>query len=225
MPFDQRWESTIGKPETSDKHFRVGGPIKVLYYLKYCSSVGIGTVYELDGRGSISSKGKILLYSAAFRRPLRPTKSPIQWEPATVSSGVNRQEREADHSPLCSCRGKEWCIYNSTPSCVFTAWCFIPLPFSFTFTSSIINHYIIHTEDDKGIGVRFSIEANDFCFCTVRRQALEGSKSHIQQAPELLNRRYRGRSVKLVIHLIIVPRVRMNRVMSTFSQTYLWHCA
>jgi hypothetical protein len=40
----------------------------------------------------------IFLFTTAFRPALGPTQSPIQWVTGTLSLGVKRQEREADHS-------------------------------------------------------------------------------------------------------------------------------
>jgi hypothetical protein len=39
--------------------------------------------------------------------PERPTQPPIQWVTGTLSLGVKRQEREADHSPPSSAEVKE----------------------------------------------------------------------------------------------------------------------
>jgi hypothetical protein len=43
------------------------------------SSVGIGTVYGLGGRGSFPSRGRDFLYSTASRSALGPTQPPIHW--------------------------------------------------------------------------------------------------------------------------------------------------
>jgi hypothetical protein len=40
----------------------------------------------------------ILLFSTAFTPPLVPTQPPFQWAPGSLSPGVKRPGREADHS-------------------------------------------------------------------------------------------------------------------------------
>jgi hypothetical protein len=55
-------------------------------------TVCIPTGYGLDGRGLITGKGKMFLFSTASRPVLRPTQLPIQWVP-----GIKRPKREADH--------------------------------------------------------------------------------------------------------------------------------
>jgi hypothetical protein len=68
------------------------------------SLVRIVTGYGLDGRGSNSNKGKIFLCTAS-RSALGPTQPFITWLPrlpTSLSPGVKRQGREADHSPLSS---------------------------------------------------------------------------------------------------------------------------
>jgi hypothetical protein len=51
---------------------------------------------------SISS----FVFTSASRTALGPTQPPIQWEPATLSLGVKRPGREADHSPPSSAEAK-----------------------------------------------------------------------------------------------------------------------
>jgi hypothetical protein len=63
--------------------------------------VSIARSYGLDGWGSIPSRGKIFLSSTASRPTLGPTQPPIIWVPETISLGVNRPGRKADHSPVC----------------------------------------------------------------------------------------------------------------------------
>jgi hypothetical protein len=48
----------------------------------------------------IPGRGKIFSLSTASRPALEPNRSPILWVPRTISPGVKRQGREADHSPL-----------------------------------------------------------------------------------------------------------------------------
>jgi hypothetical protein len=71
---------------------------------RYClwsrgSSVGIVTPYGFDGQGLNPGRDKIYLFSTASRPAVGPTQPPIQWVLGEISSGVKRQEREADHSP------------------------------------------------------------------------------------------------------------------------------
>jgi hypothetical protein len=55
-------------------------------------------VYGLDGRGSISGKGKTFSVLHSFQTGSGRTQPPIQWVPWALSPGVKRPEREADHS-------------------------------------------------------------------------------------------------------------------------------
>jgi hypothetical protein len=54
-----------------------------------------------DGRPGFYSR-----FSTASRPALWPTQPPIQWVPGTLSPGVKRQGREADHSPPSSAEVK-----------------------------------------------------------------------------------------------------------------------
>jgi hypothetical protein len=53
-------------------------------------SVYIQTGYDLDGSGSIPGRGKVFLFSTAFRPALGPTNPPIPRIPAAISPGVKR---------------------------------------------------------------------------------------------------------------------------------------
>jgi hypothetical protein len=53
------------------------------------SSVGRTMSYALDGRGSVPDRGKIFLFSIAFRRALGPIQPPIQWVLRALSPAVN----------------------------------------------------------------------------------------------------------------------------------------
>jgi hypothetical protein len=65
----------------------------------YNCSVGVAMGYGLDGRGSISGRVKVFLFSTASRPALGPTRSRIQRIPGTFFPGVKRPGREANHSP------------------------------------------------------------------------------------------------------------------------------
>jgi hypothetical protein len=71
---------------------------ELVYLLPY--SVGIATGYGLDGKISISGKGKLFfLYSTTFKPPLQSLQPLIQWTPGTLSSRVKLPGREAQHWP------------------------------------------------------------------------------------------------------------------------------
>jgi hypothetical protein len=56
------------------------------------------------------------IYLATVSRPaLGPIQSPIQWEPGTLSQGVKRSGREAEHSSPCSAQAKNAWNCKSTP--------------------------------------------------------------------------------------------------------------
>jgi hypothetical protein len=63
------------------------------------SSVGIATGYGLEGRDSISRRGKIFIFSTESTLALGPTQPPIQWVQGEISPGVKRPSRQTDHSP------------------------------------------------------------------------------------------------------------------------------
>jgi hypothetical protein len=56
-----------------------------------------------------------VLLATASRKTLGPTQPPIQWAPGTLSVGVKRPVREADHSPPPSAEVKNACSCTSTP--------------------------------------------------------------------------------------------------------------
>jgi hypothetical protein len=53
------------------------------------------------------------------------TQLPMHWVPGTLSLGVKRSGREADHSPLSSAEVNNAWSYTSTPQYVFMAWCLV----------------------------------------------------------------------------------------------------
>jgi hypothetical protein len=78
--------------------------------------------YGLDGRGSISGRGKIYLCHTASRPTLVPTQLPIQ-----RVAGIKRPESESDHSPQSNVELKNWWSYTSSSPYVFAVWCLINL--------------------------------------------------------------------------------------------------
>jgi hypothetical protein len=83
------------------------------------SSVGIATGYRLDNSGWSSSPGRAnnYLFSTSSRLFLEHTQLPFQWVPGTLSPGVRRPGREADHLPPISAEVKK----TSTPQYAFMA--------------------------------------------------------------------------------------------------------
>jgi hypothetical protein len=73
------------------------------------------------GRSSSPGEGKNFHFSKSSRPVLGSTQPPIQWIPETLSPGVKRQGREADHSPPASAEVKKMWIYRSTPPYAFKA--------------------------------------------------------------------------------------------------------
>jgi hypothetical protein len=65
-------------------------------------------VYDLDDRGFDSRQGVGIFIFTASRPDLWPTQPPIQWVLGTLSLGIKRPGREADHSPSSSTEVKEW---------------------------------------------------------------------------------------------------------------------
>jgi hypothetical protein len=74
---------------------------------------------RLRGRSSSPRRGKILLLSSSSSPVLGPTQPPIQWVERTLSPGVKRPGREADHSFPTNAEVKNKWIYTSTPPCDF----------------------------------------------------------------------------------------------------------
>ena len=68
------------------------------------SSVGIATLYGLDGPGIESRWGRD--FPRLSRPALGPTPPPIQWVPG-LSRGVKRPGRDVDHPPTSSAEVKE----------------------------------------------------------------------------------------------------------------------
>jgi hypothetical protein len=64
----------------------------------------------------------IFIFTTASRTSLGPTQPPIQRVPGALFLGVNRLEREADHSPPSSAEVKNAWSYTSTPPST-SSWC------------------------------------------------------------------------------------------------------
>jgi hypothetical protein len=89
------------------------------------SSVGIATGYGLDGRGSISGRGKrvSLLHSHRTGSGAHPASSP--WVLRALSSGLKLPGREADHSPPSIVSWSRIWSYTSSSPHVFMTCCLI----------------------------------------------------------------------------------------------------
>jgi hypothetical protein len=84
------------------------------------SSVGIAPGYGLDDRGTRvrfpAEAGNFSLHHRV-QNGSGPTQPPIQWVPGVLSLGVERPEREADHSPPSSTEVQEWVeLYLHSPN-------------------------------------------------------------------------------------------------------------
>jgi hypothetical protein len=82
------------------------------------SVVGIATGYE-QGSEFESGRVKNFLFSTSSRPALGSTQPPIQWVPGTLSPGLKRPGREADHSPRASAEIKKIWTYTSSPPYAF----------------------------------------------------------------------------------------------------------
>jgi hypothetical protein len=78
----------------------------------------IGSLILSEGAG-------IFLFATASRPALGPIQPPIQLAPGTLSLGVNRPRREADHSPPSGAEVRNTWSYTSTPQYAFMAWCLV----------------------------------------------------------------------------------------------------
>jgi hypothetical protein len=84
--------------------------------------------YGLVGRRvgvRIPDRACDFLFSVTSRLALRPAHPPIQWALGVPSTGIKRQEHEADHSPLLS-RSRMVELYSYLqPPHVSMGWCLI----------------------------------------------------------------------------------------------------
>jgi hypothetical protein len=89
--------------------------------MRFCASYisSFKTFFSILGY-TVLSFGRIWVSIGVVRHPV-----PIQWVPRTLSLGVKRPGREADHSPPSSAEVKNAWSYTSTPQYVFMAWCLV----------------------------------------------------------------------------------------------------
>jgi hypothetical protein len=102
--------------------------VVVVTTVSHDSSVGIALDYGLDDRGSgvrFPVGLGIFLFTTASRTALGPTQNPIQGVPGTLSLGVKRPGREADHSPPSSAKVKMHGATPPFPQYAFMVWCLV----------------------------------------------------------------------------------------------------
>jgi hypothetical protein len=94
--------------------------VKNVFYELSLNNLGvrIATGYGMDGRGSISSRGKIFLFSTLYRLALVPTQPPFQWVPGALSLEVKRLGHVADYSPPTSANVKNGGAILLLPICL-----------------------------------------------------------------------------------------------------------
>jgi hypothetical protein len=75
----------------------------------------LNEVWTIGVLGVDSRRGPgVFLFTTASRMALEPTQPPIKWVLGTLSLGVKRPEREADHSPPSSFEVRNELSYTST---------------------------------------------------------------------------------------------------------------
>jgi hypothetical protein len=112
----------INSVNSCDYSFRYLSVIMYWCYLFRDNVVGIATGYGMDDRGvGVGVPVGSRIFSMSSRPALGPTRPPIQWVPGTLSPGIKRQGREADHSPPTSAEVKKMWIYTSTSPYTFMA--------------------------------------------------------------------------------------------------------
>jgi hypothetical protein len=115
------WISTYIIQSDSNFHFRPGGLLlwltllvvflKPLFKFPLRLRAGRSGILGFDSR-----RGLGIFLFAVSRTALEPIQPPIQCVPGTLSLGIKRPGREADHSPLSSAEVKNAWSYTSTPS-------------------------------------------------------------------------------------------------------------
>jgi hypothetical protein len=81
--------------------------------------------YKLDDRWFESRQRlRVFIFTTDSIPALGPTQPPIQWVAGTLSLGVKRQGREADHSlPTSAEVMNTWSYIYPLPQYAFMAWC------------------------------------------------------------------------------------------------------
>jgi hypothetical protein len=102
----------------------------------------------------------IYLFTTASRLSLGPTQLSIQWVSGTISTGVKRSRREADHSHPPSATVKNAWIYTSTPQYDFMAWYLVKHSDNFTFTFNKIWMGKKHLIDEHCMSLCWGIALN-----------------------------------------------------------------
>jgi hypothetical protein len=78
----------------------------------------------MDDQGFRSRQGLVIFLFITVSRPaVGSIQPPIQWVPVSLSLGVKRSGREADHSPPSSAEVKNAWSYTFTPKYNFMTWC------------------------------------------------------------------------------------------------------
>jgi hypothetical protein len=83
----------------------------------------------------------VFLFTTASRTVLGPTQPPIQWVPGTLSLGVKRPGREADHSSPSSAEVRMRGAISPLSQYVSMAWCLAKHRDNFTLT---FHCYVLH---------------------------------------------------------------------------------
>jgi hypothetical protein len=65
----------------------------------------------------------MFLFTTTYRPSLESTKPPTPWIPGSLSLGVKRQDREAEHSSSSSAEVKNLWSYQFAPPIRPMAWC------------------------------------------------------------------------------------------------------
>jgi hypothetical protein len=109
------------------------------FWKSWDSIVGITKGDGLDGRGSISWKDKIFLFSIASRPAVGPTQPPIQWVPWALSPGGKRQGvKLTTHLHLVP-RSRMVELYLHSPVCLYG----IVLNWLTTWTTLLFFYHVI----------------------------------------------------------------------------------
>jgi hypothetical protein len=96
----------------------------LLFKSKILDEIGIGMATRLRvGRPAFDSRQRlgIFLFTAVPGPAVGPTQPPIQWVTGTLSLGIKRPGREADHLAPSSAEVKNAWSYTSTPPYVLMA--------------------------------------------------------------------------------------------------------